>query len=94
MDASHSTNSQGKDRSSLRCLIFAVFLLLAGAVGMTIFSGRLSPLEPNSEHLLHLFVARRKKWQLAVQHLEHGIIWTSLAAPVLRRIPAIKDGTR
>lgn len=57
MDGRHSNNSQGEDRRSLRYWIVACLLLLAGVVGMSILSGRLSPLQPGSERPLHLFVA-------------------------------------
>lgn len=35
-----------------------------------------------------------EKWQFAVRLFEHGVIWTSLAAAVLRRVPAIKEAPR
>ncbi len=35
-----------------------------------------------------------ENWQLAVQLFEHGVIWTTLAAAVLRRVPAIKEAPR
>ncbi len=57
MDGRHSTNSQGEVRSSLRYWIVAGLLLLAGVVGMSILSGRLSPLKPGAERPLHLFIA-------------------------------------
>ncbi len=57
MDGRHSTNSHGEVRSSLRYWIVAGLLLLAGVVGMSILSDRLSPIKPGSERPLHLFVA-------------------------------------
>ncbi len=91
MDGSHSINSQGEVRSSLRCWIVAGLLLLAGVVGMSILSGRLSALKPGSERPLHLFAACRKTGRLLYSSSNMAPYWTTLAAAVLKRVPAIKD---
>lgn len=64
MDGRQSTYSQGEVCSSLRDWIVAGLLLLAGVVGMSILSGRLSPLKPGSECPLHLFAVCRKTGRL------------------------------
>jgi len=64
VDGRHSTNSQGEVRSPLRYWIIASLLLLAGVVGMSILSGRLSPLKLRSARPLHLFVACGKTGRL------------------------------